>query len=102
MTSNTLASIIETLVIQSATGEEQEVHIVPIVDIVDKFAHSDITLWLSWSGGLLLSDALKKVAEIEKRNEDPESLVYEVEEGLTESEKAIIYGAFLMSSINEY
>lgn len=107
MTHSTLNDLIRTFFIDTDQGPElTEFTILPISQVVEKIEQSDVTLWLSWAGGVLLTEAIKKVKEADEYNVelpvDSEEDQINVEDVLTEQEKAMLYGAFLVSSGGNY
>ena len=107
MTHSTLNDLIRTFFIDTDQGPElAEFTILPISQVVEKIEQSDVTLWLSWAGGVLLTEAIKKVKEADEYNVglpvDSEEDQINVEDVLTEQEKAMLYGAFLVSSGGNY
>ncbi len=107
MTHSTLNDLIRTFFIDTDQGPElAEFTILPISQVVEKIEQSDVTLWLSWAGGVLLTEAIKKVKEADEYNVelpvDSEEDQINVEDVLTEQEKAMLYGAFLVSSGGSY
>lgn len=101
MSKITISDILNIANTNDTAGEEtEELYLIPLVDILDLFEHSDVIMWLSWSGGLMLIDALDKAKRIREENTDEDELLMELEEGLTSQEKAIIYGALLLSTLD--
>ncbi len=103
MTHRTIDDLIQTLFIDTGSGPElTDFQILPIEMVINKIEQSDVTLWLSWAGGVLLTEAIKKVKEAieynENLNEDMEIEEIVIEELLSDQEKAMLYGAFLITS----
>ena len=95
MTHSTLNDLIRTFFIDTDQGPElAEFTILPISQVVEKIEQSDVTLWLSWAGGVLLTEAIKKVKEADEYNVelpvDSEEDQINVEDVLTEQEKAML------------
>ena len=107
MTHSTINDLIRAFFIDTDQGPElTEFTILPISQVVEKIEQSDVTLWLSWAGGVLLTEAIKKVKGADEYNAelpvDSEEDQIDVEDVLTEQEKAMLYGAFLLSSGGSY
>jgi hypothetical protein len=90
----TISDLISEVVVDDGLGDEtREYQLIPIAEMLSQFKETDVTLLLSWAGGLLLSGALDKIEKGIEDDLDED----EIEGLLTEKEKAMIYGAYLMS-----
>ncbi len=62
MTHRTIDDLIQTLFIDTGSGPElTDFQYLSIEMVINKIEQSDVTLWLSWAGGVLLTEAIKKV-----------------------------------------
>lgn len=81
------------LVVETTVGEDSDYELRPATEIAQEFNESDVTLLLAWQAGIMLAEALNKVQEGREQGLD----TAEIEDTLTERDKSVIYGAYLLS-----
>lgn len=85
------------LITETIIGDESEYELRNAVDVSKELKETDVVFLLSWNTGVALVEALKRIQEGEEQGLDRN----DIEASLTEKEKSIIYGAYLLSETYE-
>ncbi len=97
MTTRTLEDLIKETITSSGNDEVSEFELQYAADVADGFEETDVVMLLSWQGGIMLTMALRRIEHLKDNGMEAE----DIEGMLTEKEKKVIYGAFLLSETLE-